>query len=111
LLSTPGTNIAHVRAISGPAAEKSQNANMQDFSFRYLMRVVVQQFATPSVQDSPDLPGVLENLHELRLTFNWPIVGDRSDPTKVRVGNNRQTVRTLVSGEMMQTNNLLFFRP
>jgi hypothetical protein len=42
-------------------------------------------------------------------------VGDRSDPTKVRVGNNRQTVRTLIGGPMVSvTNNslaYLFFRP
>jgi type II secretory pathway pseudopilin PulG len=49
------------------------------------------------------------NLHELRLTFLWPLLPNGSP------GNSRQTFRTSVAGQIIQTNNngqsLYFFQP
>ena len=122
LLTTPGTtNYAYVRAISGAAAEKGSDPNIRDFAFNYRLRVEVEPFTTHGFRDSSDMPTVSSNLFELRLTFAWPVSGDLSDPSRlsdpnrVRIGNNRQTVRTLVSGRIdAVTNNTgvyYFFRP
>jgi prepilin-type N-terminal cleavage/methylation domain-containing protein len=40
------------------------------------------------------------NLHELRLTFLWPVRPNG------KLGNGRQTYRALVAGQIMQTNSL-----
>ena len=49
------------------------------------------------------------NLHELRLSFLWPVQPNGS------VGAGRQTFRSLVAGQIMQTNSagqmLYFFQP
>jgi hypothetical protein len=39
------------------------------------------------------------NLHELRLTFLWPLRPNG------KLGNGRQTYRALVAGQIMQTNS------
>ncbi|MDB6033651.1 MAG: hypothetical protein JWM16_3989 [Verrucomicrobiales bacterium] len=116
LLTTPGTtNYAYVRAISGAAAEKGNDPNIRDFAFGYRLRVEVEPFTTSGFRDTPDLQAISGSLHEVRLTFAWPVIGDLKDPTKQRIGNNRQTVRTLVSGNIDTiTNNngvYFFFRP
>jgi hypothetical protein len=51
-----------------------------------------------------------ENLHELRLTFFWPILPNGSLPSRP----SRQTFRTLVAGQLVQkvnSTNLYFFQP
>jgi hypothetical protein len=50
------------------------------------------------------------NLHELRLTFLWPLLPNG------KTGNGRQTFRTMVAGQIVQTNvipnqMLYFFQP
>lgn len=46
------------------------------------------------------------NLHELRLTFLWPTL-----PNNSRVGNGRQTYRSLIAGQLVfdSTNGLYFY--
>lgn len=48
------------------------------------------------------------NLHDLRLTFRWPLE-QRPSPTQPEgiLGNGRQTYRTMVSGGILQTNEPL----
>jgi hypothetical protein len=41
------------------------------------------------------------NLHELRLTFLWPVQPNG------KLGNGRQTYRALIAGQIGQTNSLL----
>jgi prepilin-type N-terminal cleavage/methylation domain-containing protein len=109
LLSTPGTNWAYARAISGPASERSSDANSRDFSFKYRMRVEVLPFETAGLRDSVEQPFISANLYEIRLSFNWPVIGDTSDINKLRVGSNRQLVRAMVSGQLLNVTNELFF--
>jgi hypothetical protein len=45
------------------------------------------------------------NLHELRLTFLWPILPNGQLPSRPA----RQTFRTLVAGQIVSTNNLYYF--
>jgi type II secretory pathway pseudopilin PulG len=50
------------------------------------------------------------NLHELRLTFLWPLLPN-SQPPLVHYGTGHQTYRTLVAGQLvLATNNLYFFQ-
>jgi type II secretory pathway pseudopilin PulG len=49
-------------------------------------------------QQTPIYVPQCANLHELRLTFMWPQLPNGN------VGNSRQTFRTLVAGQIMQTN-------
>jgi type II secretory pathway pseudopilin PulG len=50
------------------------------------------------------------NLHELRLTFSWPLLPN-SQPPLVHYGTGHQTYRTLVAGQLvLTTNNLYFFQ-
>jgi hypothetical protein len=48
------------------------------------------------------------NLHDLRLTFRWPMLPGG-------LGNGRQVFRTMVSGNLLRTNEpgwtLFFFEP
>ena len=49
-----------------------------------------------------------DNLHDLRLTFRWPLE-QRPNPIQKEgvVGNGRQTYRTMVSGGIIQSNEPL----
>jgi hypothetical protein len=56
------------------------------------------------------------NLHDIRLTFRWPLLPNGNLPQNA----NRQIFRTMVAGELMVTNdhgypvgltNLYFFQP
>ena len=105
LLSTPmftGPNnsnrvVAYIRSMSGPASEKfpQKNSSMRDLAFSYRLMPQVSPIHTPAVD--PDLQA---NLHELRLTFRWPLV----DQTRGRVGPIQQSFRTMVGGTLQPTN-------
>ena len=75
----------------------------------YLLQVYWQATATTAASDVPGssakwvrvVPYAQElaaNLHELRLTFLWP------QQPNGKVGPGRQTFRTMVAGQIMQTN-------
>jgi prepilin-type N-terminal cleavage/methylation domain-containing protein len=101
------TVAAYVRSMTGVASEKSlRNQGVKDFAFRYLVRSEVIPFTQPPVGTNDILRSIdlANNLHDLRLTLNWPLFqrGDRWE-----VGFNRKTFRTLVAGEVNRTNNLL----
>jgi type II secretory pathway pseudopilin PulG len=112
--------VAYVRALSGPATEKSPqtNAAVRDLAFRY--RLICELTPFENWNESWvnfDLPGLSEadiltrsnawrlarnkqaNLHEVRLLFRWPIKGNG------QIGNSRQVFRTLVGGTLQATNH------
>jgi type II secretory pathway pseudopilin PulG len=108
--------IAYVRSLSGAAVEKPPQDNQiiqQDaFGYRLLcvnaaVAVDTNIFNQPTAQQIYSRQ-LAANLHELRLTFFWPTLPNGG------VGGGRQSYRTLVAGQIMQTNDngqqLYFFQ-
>jgi type II secretory pathway pseudopilin PulG len=102
---------ATVRSISGSAVEKFPQNHPLILGDAFSYKMIVQVF--PYVPD-PNFSGrvtreLWNNSHDVRLTFRWPLYPNGS------VGNNRQTFRALVGGQMTQTNvlgwNLCFIQP
>jgi type II secretory pathway pseudopilin PulG len=108
--------VAYVHSISGPAIEKPpQNNDIvvgDSFGYRILcvnapVAVDTNIFNLPSAQQFYTKQ-LAANLHELRLTFLWP------QQPNGKVGPGRQTFRTMVAGQIVQTNNgqwLYFYQP
>jgi hypothetical protein len=97
--------VAYVRSISGPAVEKppQDNSTVQQDSFGYRVLCVnapvavdTNIFGLPLNQQIYNRQ-LAANLHELRLTFLWPQQPNGS------VGPGRQTFRTMVAGQIVQT--------
>jgi prepilin-type N-terminal cleavage/methylation domain-containing protein len=111
--------LATVRSISGPAVEKPPQDNdiIQSDSFGYRLYCVNAPVAMDTnilnlaVNNFSRVYGnqLSENLHELRLTFLWPVQPNG------RLGTGRQTYRVLIGGQIMQTNSfgqpLYFYQP
>jgi type II secretory pathway pseudopilin PulG len=119
LLSTPeyaygSTNhiYACVRSISGPAVEKPPQDNdiVVGDSFRYEIICENVPVATPD-PNSTYGANLTANLHELRLTFLWPILPSGQLPSRPA----RQTYRALIAGQVATNavNGLMlyFFQP
>jgi len=129
--------IAIVRSMSGPAIEKTPQTNsiMQDLGLAYRLVADVSPVSTnyfdPTWIDANRFPtnsleytntinysnvvrNLQTNLHDLRLTFRWPLLPNGSD-----TGPFRQAFRVLVGGAIAtDTNaipgsptNLYFFQP
>jgi prepilin-type N-terminal cleavage/methylation domain-containing protein len=106
--------VASVRSISGPAVEKPPQDNPiihgdinnpagDAFGYRiYCVNAPVAAdtnvFFLPASQQAYSKQ-LAENLHELRLTFLWPVQPNGS------IGAGRQTYRALVAGQILQTNS------
>jgi type II secretory pathway pseudopilin PulG len=101
--------VAYVRSISGPAIEKPpQNNDIivgDSFGYRILcvnapvvtdMTAVTNAFG---VVTNVYFKQLAANLHELRLTFLWP------QQPNGNLGPGRQTFRTMVAGQIVQTYN------
>ena len=104
--------VAYVRAMSGPASEKppQNNAEVQADAFAYQM--VCENMPVPANDgNTPYGSRLTNNLHDLRLTFRWPLLPSGKVPDK----GGRQTFRTQVGGRLWQTNDyghtLYFFEP
>lgn len=121
--------VAFVRSISGPASEKFPQADpaMQQFALTYRLICDISRYATnyyhPDWTNFAAVPAgntneflvrsnymvavknFETNLHDLRLTFRWPLL-----PTG-QAGPNRQVFRTSVSGALIQTNEPGFLAP
>jgi type II secretory pathway pseudopilin PulG len=128
---------AGVRSLSGPASEKvpQNNADVQQLSLAYRLISDVTPYGTNHydfdwtnyLDTALYQPGTnllqitsrsnylkvaqnLEaNLHDLRLTFRWPMIPGG-------LGRGRQVFRTMVSGNLLRTNDsggwpLYFFEP
>ncbi len=107
--------VAYVRSISGPAVEKPPQDNQilqQDsFSYKIICDNVPVAVDTNIFTQSPAQQiytrQLTANLHELRLTFLWPLLPNGD------TGGGRQTFRTMVGGQLVQdanNNNLYFFQ-
>jgi len=106
--------VAYVRSISGPAVEKppqdnpvihGDSSNPAGDTFAYRILCVNAPVATDMNAPSLYTTNLTANLHELRLTFLWPILPNGG------IGTGRQTFRALVAGQLVQdaTNNSLYF--
>jgi type II secretory pathway pseudopilin PulG len=111
--------VARMRPISGSVGEKGKLN--QEFAFRYEVRPEIVPYAKfPLNMDWADGQTLLvstnlaQNLYDVRLTVRWPLF---QHGTTWRTGNGRMNFRTLVSGELRRTNNivagnpLFFFEP
>ncbi len=130
VVATNNNVVAYVRAMSGLAAEKfpQTNAEVRELAFNYRMLSEVVPYAgwdTNWVQfNAPGLAtdevaarsnywmvarNLNANLRDVRLSFRWPILPSG------KIGNGRQTFRTMVGGQLLQTNDtgqtLYFFQP
>jgi hypothetical protein len=127
--------VAYVRSMSGPAFEKFPqiNSTVQDLGFTYRLTSEVLSYGTnyydPNWTNYSAFPAnsadniwrynywqvannLQANLHDVRLNFRWPLL------PRGRIGNGGQTFRTLVSGQLLRTNEfsypnnpLFFFQP
>jgi prepilin-type N-terminal cleavage/methylation domain-containing protein len=111
--------VAYVRSMSGPAVEKPPQDNpiLQADSFGYRILCVNAPVATDTNifnLDTTDPRRIYNNqlaanLHELRMTFLWPQLPNGN------VGVGHQTFRTMIAGQVMQTNDLgqqlYFYQP
>lgn len=103
--------VAYVRSISGSAVEKPPQNNpiLQKDSFSY--KVFLQNTPVAIDTNNPSLytTNLTANLHELRLTFLWPLLPSGN------TGAGRQPFRTMVSGQIISTNDNgvinYFFQP
>ncbi|HVM47485.1 MAG TPA: hypothetical protein VMU04_05625 [Candidatus Acidoferrum sp.] len=118
--------VAYVRSMSGPMSEKypQTNSAMQDLAFSYRLMPEIITYGTsydptfnPKAPIGDQQPLNLQgNLHEVRLTFRWPLV----DP-KGKAGPNQQSFRCMAGGRLLPTNEtnypvdlahtLYFFQP
>ena len=117
LLSTPQPWVrrveADVRAISGSAVEKGPGN--QNIGFEYRLTSEVTPFSSYTVATALHTnlaTNMQANLHEVRLTFRWPL-GDQVLANKRRqvLGNNRKVFRDLISGQLWSNNHEYFFLP
>jgi prepilin-type N-terminal cleavage/methylation domain-containing protein len=110
--------VAYVRSISGPAVEKPPQDNPlvtgDSFSYKIIsdnlpVEVDTNAFNSPNLVDRLYATNLTDNLHELRLTFLWPLLPSGN------TGAGRQTFRTMIAGQIVQTNDsgraLYFFQP
>jgi len=100
--------VAAIRSLSGPANEKfpQNNVLMQDLAFSYRMISEVVPYGTSydgftKSWGNPMVPNLQSNLHEVRLTFRWPLA-------KGTNALGRQVYRTVVGGSLIQTNEPWF---
>jgi len=109
LLSTPGvTNHAWVYSISGPAVEKPPQDNPTVIGSSFNYKIACENIPIPTADNSPFNKQLTNNLHELRLTFYWPLLPNGNlSPQPFS-----QTFRALVAGQLEAgTNGLYFFQP
>lgn len=109
---------AYVRSISGPAVEKPPQDNQiirggpNDPGDSFAYRIVCENVPVQSAdQISAYAQNLAQNLHELRLTFSWPILPSGQLPPRYP----SQTYRALIAGQLT-TNQIsgsaaYFFQP
>jgi type II secretory pathway pseudopilin PulG len=89
--------VAYVRSISGPASEKPPQNNDIVVSGSFGYRVICENVPVAVDTNFPSAysTNLTANLHELRLTFQWPQLPNGN------VGSKRQTFRTMVAGQIV----------
>jgi hypothetical protein len=130
--------VAYVRSITGPASEKfpQTSSAIQDFALTYRMVSDIGLYWTnyydtnwfrftqgmttneymARVNYSNIVNTLQANLHDVRLTFRWPLLPNGNLPQNA----DRQIFRTMVAGQLLATNdhgyppgltNFYFFQP
>lgn len=99
---------ARFRAMSGGLGDTAGAAT--NASFNYYVQVQITRF-----NPDPYIPAynaLATNLHEIKLTFQWPVYDDPASAVPpVNFGNRSIVVRSLVSGQLVNfTNGGYFFR-
>ena len=121
--STPSYSnrmVAFVYSMSGPAVEKPPQANdslvrISSFSYGLICQNQSSPMDTNTVLNPSYSASLAANLHELRLTFLWPLLPD-SLPPRAHYGTGHQTYRALIAGQqVLDTStvpgvNLYFFQ-
>jgi type II secretory pathway pseudopilin PulG len=105
--------VAYVRSMSGPAVEKPPQDNqiLQQDSFSYRILCVNAPIANDgnAIANPGYAQQLVANLHELRLTFEWPQLPNGG------IGGGRQTYRATIGGQLAPvfTNSadLYFYQP
>jgi type II secretory pathway pseudopilin PulG len=111
--------VAFVYSMSGPAVEKPPQPNgslirQSSFSYGLVCENLPVAMDTNTTSSAYGV-NLAANLHELRLTFLWPLLPN-SQPPKVFYGSGLQTYRARVAGQqVLDTNrapnvNLYFFQ-
>jgi prepilin-type N-terminal cleavage/methylation domain-containing protein len=95
----PNHIYVYVRSISGAAVEKPPQSNDLIVGDSFGYRLVCENIPVESTDNSNYGKELGYNLRELRLTFLWPVLPNGS------IGNGRQTFRSLVAGQVVQTND------
>jgi type II secretory pathway pseudopilin PulG len=100
--------VAYVHSMSGPAVEKPPQDNPLVVGDSFGYRIICDNVPVETDPDAPSsyATNLTANLHELRLTFLWPQRANGS------LGGGHQTFRTLIAGQLVQTNeagNTLYF--
>ena len=92
-------------ASTGPVAG-SAPVN-RDFAFSYLLTPEVVAYSAPLSVDPAYADKLTNNLYEVRLKLNWPVL-----PNSTNTGSGRKTFRTMVSG-VLESNNTAqyYFQP
>ena len=91
------TNVVrmHFRALSGNLGDGGGNA----VGFTYVVTSEVNNYT-----GDPNFPNrnyyLTNNLHEVKLTFQWPVYEATAGTFPTRFGNGRMVVRTLISGQL-----------
>ena len=98
--------VACFRSLSGPASEKfpQNDASLQELAFSYRLIPEVVTFGTSYNAPGWGSANLQNNLHEMRLTFRWPLAKGINAP-------GRQVFRTLVGGFLQETNEPARLRP
>jgi type II secretory pathway pseudopilin PulG len=111
--------VAYIRALSGPAVEKSPQTNelVLDTAFTYRMIPDILSYVPidpnstaygtattgPVVDRARLVANLVQNSSDLRLTFRWPVLPNGD------VGNYRQSFRTFIGGHTTNFVNTPFF--
>jgi len=104
--------VAFVYSISGPAVEKPPQSNgslirQSSFSYGLICENLPVQMNPYAATNSAYGADLAANLHELRLTFSWPLLPN-SQPPLAFYGTGHQTFRALIAGQLVLTTNNLY---
>ena len=111
ILSTPQPLVlrveADVRAISGSAVEKGPGNQNIGFEYRLISEIApFRSYGLNTALNTNLATNMQANLHEVRLTFRWPLYSPSTN-----VGGNRKVFRDLVSGVLWSNDERYFFLP
>ena len=99
---------AHFRAMSGNLADTATAGSQMAFS--YVVKSEVTNYTASPFMPTNGVPFLTNNLHEVKLTFQWPVYDGGPGVFPTRVGDKRLVVRTFISGQLVKETNGYTFR-